>query len=116
MKVALIGNMNNNFYSFFRYFKDLKIDVELLIFKNEPKIFNLKNDEPNKVNKTTLALPSFWKTVTIALMVFMVPSNGLNAETTSHPIHIPVNKETKTCLVFIAKKIATTGGNKLNRP
>ena len=51
MKIALIGNMNNNFYSFFRYFKDLKFDVELLIFKNEPKIFNLKNDEPNKVNR-----------------------------------------------------------------
>ena len=51
MKVALIGNMNNNFYSFFRYFKDLKIDVELLIFKNEPKIFDLKNDEPNKVSR-----------------------------------------------------------------
>ena len=43
--------MNNNFYSFYRYFKDLKFDVELLIFKNEPKIFNLKNDEPNKINK-----------------------------------------------------------------
>ena len=51
MKVALIGNMNNNFYSFFRYFKDLKIDVELLIFKNEPKIFNIKNDEPDKISK-----------------------------------------------------------------
>ena len=51
MKVALIGNMNNNFYSFFRYFKDLKIDVELLIFKNEPKIFDIKNDEPDNIDK-----------------------------------------------------------------
>ncbi len=51
MKIALIGNMNNNFYSFYRYFKDLKIDVELLIFKNEPKIFNIKKDDPRKINK-----------------------------------------------------------------
>ena len=42
MKIALIGNMNNNFYSLFRYFEDLKFDVELLIFKNEPDIFNFK--------------------------------------------------------------------------
>ncbi len=54
MKIALIGNMNNNFYSFFRYFKDLKFNVDLLIFKNEPKIFNFKNDEPNKVNKINI--------------------------------------------------------------
>ncbi|RPG55929.1 MAG: hypothetical protein CBD95_005305 [Flavobacteriales bacterium TMED235] len=49
MKIALIGNMNNNFYSFYRYFNDLKLDVELLIFKNEPKIFNIKNDETRKL-------------------------------------------------------------------
>jgi len=54
MKIALIGNMNNNFYSFYRYFKDLKFDVELLIFKNEPKIFKLQNDEPNKINETKI--------------------------------------------------------------
>ena len=54
MKIALIGNMNNNFYSFYRYFNDLKFDVELLIFKNEPKIFKLQNDEPNKINETKI--------------------------------------------------------------
>lgn len=54
MKIALIGNMNNNFYSLFRYFKDLKFNVELLIFKNEPLIFNFKNDEPNKVSKLSI--------------------------------------------------------------
>ena len=46
--------MNNNFYSLFRYFKDLKFNVELLIFKNEPLIFNFKNDEPNKVSKLSI--------------------------------------------------------------
>ena len=51
--------MNNNFYSFYRYFKDLKFDVELLIFKNEPKIFNLKNDEPNKINKIKIKMLSW---------------------------------------------------------
>ena len=33
MKVALIGNMNNNNFSIMRYFRDLGIDAHLILFK-----------------------------------------------------------------------------------
>ena len=35
MKVALIGNMNNNNFSIMRYFRDLGIDAHLILFKND---------------------------------------------------------------------------------
>jgi len=35
MKVCLIGNMNNNFFSLVRYLRDCNLDAELLLFKNE---------------------------------------------------------------------------------
>ncbi|MDC0498947.1 glycosyltransferase [Alphaproteobacteria bacterium] len=44
IKIGLLGNMNNNNYSFLRYLRDENFDVELLIFNNNPKIFDYKND------------------------------------------------------------------------
>ena len=35
MKVALVGNMNNNNFSLLRYFKDLNVDTKLIMFKND---------------------------------------------------------------------------------
>lgn len=35
MKIALIGNMNNNFFSLLRYFHDLGADAELLMYAND---------------------------------------------------------------------------------
>lgn len=35
LKVALIGNMNNNFFSVMRYFVDLSIDAHLYLFEDE---------------------------------------------------------------------------------
>ena len=35
MKVALIGNMNNNNFSIMRYFRDLGIDAHLILFKDD---------------------------------------------------------------------------------
>ena len=35
MKVALIGNMNNNFFSILMYLRDMNIDATLYLFKND---------------------------------------------------------------------------------
>ena len=35
MKIALIGNMNNNNFSIMRYFRDLGADAHLLIYSND---------------------------------------------------------------------------------
>jgi hypothetical protein len=35
MKVALLGNMNNNFFSLMRYFRDLGCDAHLLLYTND---------------------------------------------------------------------------------
>lgn len=35
MRVALIGNMNNNNFSIMRYFRDFGIDAHLILFKND---------------------------------------------------------------------------------
>lgn len=37
MKVALVGNMNNNNFSLLRYFRDLGIDAHLLLYSNDGK-------------------------------------------------------------------------------
>ena len=42
MKVALVGNMNNNFFSLLRYLRDINIDAYLLLYANEQ--FELEND------------------------------------------------------------------------
>lgn len=34
-KVGLIGNMNNNYFSLMRYFRDLGVDAHLLVYSNE---------------------------------------------------------------------------------
>lgn len=39
MKVAIIGNMNNNGFAFFRYLIDFGVDVELFCFRGEPEHF-----------------------------------------------------------------------------
>ena len=35
MKIALLGNMNNNNFALLRYFRDLGFDAHLLLFKND---------------------------------------------------------------------------------
>jgi len=50
LKVALIGNMNNNNFVLLRYLLDLGIDANLLILKNEPAHFSAKSDT-NEVEK-----------------------------------------------------------------
>ena len=35
MKVALVGNMNNNNFALLRYLRDLGVDAHLLLFDNE---------------------------------------------------------------------------------
>ena len=37
MKIAFIGNMNNNNFSMLRYFRDLGLDAELLLYLNDGK-------------------------------------------------------------------------------
>lgn len=37
MKVALVGNMNNNNFSLFRYFRNIGIDAHLLLYSNDGK-------------------------------------------------------------------------------
>lgn len=39
-KIALIGNMNNNFFAMARYFRDMGIDAELLAIGSEMQHFN----------------------------------------------------------------------------
>ena len=47
MKVALIGNMNNNFFSIMRYFRDLDIDAHLFIYRGEYEHFSPEKDTYN---------------------------------------------------------------------
>ena len=47
MKIALIGNMNNNHFSLLRYLRDLKLDCELLIFRGEASHFKPDCDTHN---------------------------------------------------------------------
>lgn len=51
MKVALIGNMNNNNFSILRYLRDLGVDAHLLLFRNDGtgslKHFAVENDTWN---------------------------------------------------------------------
>lgn len=44
MKVALVGNMNNNNFSLFRYLRDAGIDTYLLLYNNELEHFFPEND------------------------------------------------------------------------
>ena len=44
MRIALIGNMNNNFFSILRYLRDLGMDATLFLFKNEQTHFLPKHD------------------------------------------------------------------------
>ncbi len=44
VKVALIGNMNNNFFSVVRYLRDRGIDARLLLLNNEHPQFHPSND------------------------------------------------------------------------
>lgn len=44
MRVALIGNMNNNHFSLMRYLVDFDIDAHLLLYNNEQKHFLPQND------------------------------------------------------------------------
>lgn len=44
MRVALIGNMNNNYFSLMRYLRDEGVDAELLLFADEINHFLPEND------------------------------------------------------------------------
>lgn len=44
MKIALIGNMNNNFFSILRYLRDLGMDAHLFMYTNEYKHFLPESD------------------------------------------------------------------------
>ncbi|MBS1772949.1 MAG: hypothetical protein JST82_08810 [Bacteroidetes bacterium] len=44
MRVALIGNMNNNFFALMRYMRDAGIDAELLMYEGEGAHFAPEND------------------------------------------------------------------------
>lgn len=44
MKVALVGNMNNNNFAMLRYLRDLGVDAHLLLFENELDHFVPEND------------------------------------------------------------------------
>lgn len=44
MRVALIGNMNNNYFSLMRYLHDAGVDAELLLFADEINHFLPEND------------------------------------------------------------------------
>ena len=44
MKVALVGNMNNMFFSLMRYLRDLGVDAHLLMFSDEASHFLPEND------------------------------------------------------------------------
>ena len=44
MKLALIGNMNNNFFSTMRYLRDLGIDAHLFMYETEQELFLPEND------------------------------------------------------------------------
>ena len=40
MKIGIIGNMNNAYFSLCRYLRDAGYDCHLLIYKNEPDHFD----------------------------------------------------------------------------
>ena len=44
MKVALVGNMNNNNFAMLRYLRDLGVDAHLLLFDNEIHPFSPESD------------------------------------------------------------------------
>jgi len=44
MKIALVGNMNNNSFSLCRYLRDEGFNCKLFIFDSEPEHFHPKND------------------------------------------------------------------------
>ncbi len=44
MKVALVGNMNNNFFSIMRYLRDLGVDAHLFMYENQYDHFKPEKD------------------------------------------------------------------------
>ena len=44
MRVALIGNMNNNFFSIMRYLRDLGLDAHLFMYENQYEHFKPEKD------------------------------------------------------------------------
>lgn len=47
MKIALLGNMNNNFFALCRYLHDLNLECDLLLFDNEFEHFSPSADSYN---------------------------------------------------------------------
>jgi hypothetical protein len=62
MKIALVGNMNNIFFSLLRYFLDLDVKSDLYMFSNESRHFLPESDtyqiEKYKANIFTLNIPN----------------------------------------------------------
>jgi len=73
MKVAILGNMNNNNFALMRYFRDLGIDAYLILFANDGtgtlKHFKPENDTWNFEK---------WRTYVIQLNYSCVPVNVLS--------------------------------------
>lgn len=65
MKVALIGNMNNNFFSITRYLRDLGIDAELFLLDEHPHFMpdadSFTDDYKEYTNKLNWPDFEFWK-------------------------------------------------------
>jgi hypothetical protein len=57
MKIALIGNMNNNNFSLLRYFRDLGLDAHLLLSRND----GVKSSDHFKIESDTFEFDK-WKT------------------------------------------------------
>lgn len=44
MKIALVGNMNNNYFAFLRYLRDAEVEADLFPFEDEYRHFSPDND------------------------------------------------------------------------
>ena len=60
IRVACIGNMNNNLFSLVRWLRDFNIDAELLLFDKEAEHFLPQNDSINNTNKFTYVKKLSW--------------------------------------------------------
>ena len=63
MKIGIIGNMNNAYFSLCRYLRDAGYDCHLLIYKNEPDHFDpscdtVTGDYFNYIKKVDWGEPS----------------------------------------------------------
>lgn len=84
MKVALIGNMNNNFYTLARYLNNEKINVTLFLLSDEQSHFKPENDtfKANDIDIKQLkwgALKNFYSTSVQAIKNDLIGYNKIIA-------------------------------------